>query len=380
VGRTTRPRGPRSDGRTGTADVVDRRGFLRRLGRQGATRDVAPVVTGPRVLWRVASSYPRSLDILHGAVEYVADRVEALTGGRFVLQVFPPGEIVPGLGVMDAVQQRTVHAGLTAGYYYVGKNPAFAFDTAIPFGLSARQRLAWLHRGGGRDLLREVYADFGIHPIPLGSTGAQMGGWFREPVDTVDDLRGLRMRIPGIGGEIMTRLGVSVQVLAGADVYPALERGAIDATEWVGPYDDERLGLHEIAGRYYYPGWWEPGVTTTLQVGRRAYDELPGVYREVLETACREATSVTLARYDAANPAALRRLVRDHGVELLPFSAGILEASWRESRSYLEERSAEDEGFRKVYASFRRFRSVAFPYFAGNELAYANFAFPRREP
>ncbi|HSR42247.1 MAG TPA: ABC transporter substrate-binding protein, partial [Longimicrobiales bacterium] len=185
-------------------------------------------------MWRVASSYPRSLDILHGAVEYVAERVEALTAGGFVLRVFPPGEIVPGLGVMDAVQQRTVHAGLTAGYYYVGKNPAFAFDTAIPFGLSARQRLAWLHRGGGRDLLAEVYADFGIHPIPLGSTGAQMGGWFREPVDDLADLRGLRMRIPGIGGEIMTRLGVSVQVLAGADVYPALERGAIDATEWVG--------------------------------------------------------------------------------------------------------------------------------------------------
>ncbi len=359
---------------------MDRRGFLGRLGPQSAARGAAPVVSGPRVLWRVASSYPRSLDILHGAVEYVADRVEALTGGRFVLRVFPPGEIVPGLGVMDAVQQRTVHAGLTAGYYYVGKNPAFAFDTAIPFGLSARQRLAWLHRGGGRDLLREVYADFAIHPIPLGSTGAQMGGWFREPVDSVADLRGLRMRIPGIGGEIMTRLGVSVQVLAGGDIYPALERGAIDATEWVGPYDDERLGLHEIARRYYYPGWWEPGVTTTLQVGRRAYDELPRVYREVLETACREATSMTLARYDAANPAALRRLVRDHGVELLPFSAEILEASWRESRSYLEERSDEDEGFRTVYASFRRFRSLAFPYFAGNELAYANFAFPRREP
>ncbi len=361
---------------------MDRRDFLDRVAagpsREGPGGQEAPnVVTGRRVEWRLASSYPRNLDILHGAAEYVAERVAQLTGDRFTLRVFPPGEIVPGLGVMDAVQQRTVQAGLTAGYYYVGKSPALAFDTAVPFGLSARQRFAWLYRAGGRELLQDVYADFGVHAIPLGSTGGQMGGWFRRPLDGLDDLRGLRMRIPGIGGEIMTRLGVSVQVLAGADVYPALERGAIDAVEWVGPYDDERLGLHQIAENYYYPGWWEPGVTTTLQVGRRAWDELPSLYREALEGACREATLLTLARYDAANPSALERLVEEHGVRLRRFSDDVMEAAWEESRAYLEEQAAADDAFRTVYESFADFRSVVFPYFAGNELAFARFAFPK---
>jgi len=358
------------------AESLGRRSFLARAVQGGAP---GGTVSGPEVTWHVASSYPRNLEILHGAAEYVAERVSALTGGRFTLRVFPPGELVPGLGVMDAVQQRSVHAGLTAGYYYVGKSSALAFDTAVPFGLSARQRFAWLYRAGGLELLREVYADFGIHAIPLGSTGGQMGGWFRTPVDGLDDLRGLRMRIPGMGGEIMSRLGVSVQVLAGADVYPALERGAIDAVEWVGPHDDERLGLHEIARYYYYPGWWEPGVNTTLQVGRRAYRELPAVYREILESACREATAVTLARYDAANPAALVRLVEDHGVRLRAFSDEILRAAWDESEAYMEEQAAADAAFRRVHDSFRRFRASVYPYFAGNELTYARFAFRKLE-
>ena len=357
-------------------ESLGRRGFLGRALQAGGS---GAVVSGPAVTWHVASSYPRNLEILHGAAAYVAERVSTLTDGRFALRIFPPGELVPGLGVMDAVQQRSVHAGLTAGYYYVGKNPALAFDTAVPFGLSARQRFAWLYCAGGLELLREVYADFGIHPIPLGSTGGQMGGWFRTPVEGLDDLRGLRMRIPGIGGEIMARLGVSVQVLAGADVYPALERGAIDAVEWVGPHDDERLGLHEIAPYYYYPGWWEPGVTTTLQVSRRAYRELPATYRQILESACREATAVTLARYDAANPAALSRLVEDHGVRLRAFPDPILRAAWNESEAYMEERAAADATFRRVHDSFRAFRSRIYPYFAGNELAFARFAFPRLE-
>ena len=208
----------------------------------------------PRIRWRLASSFPRSLDTIFGASEVMANRVEELTGGQFSIRVYPAGEIVPGLQVLDGVQQNNVDMGHSAGYYYIGKNPALVFDTAVPFGLTARQQVAWM-KAGGLDLMREVYADFNIINFPGGNTGTQMGGWFRNPVNSLEELKGLKMRIPGLGGKVMSRLGVTVQVLAGGDIYPALERGAIDATEWVGPYDDQKLGFHKVAKNYYYPGW-----------------------------------------------------------------------------------------------------------------------------
>lgn len=335
------------------------------------------VATGPRVNWRLATSFPRSLDLIHGAGERIAERVSALTGGQFTMRVYAAGEIVPGLQVMDAVMQGTVQCGLTAGYYYIGKNPALAFDSSVPFGLTARQQIAWMYHGGGMDLMNAIYADFGVVTYPAVSTGGQMGGWFREPVSSLDDLNGLRMRIPGIGGEIMARLGVTVQVLAGGDIYPALERGAIDATEWVGPYDDEKLGFHQIAENYYYPGWWEPGLMGSLFVSQAAFDELPSTYQEVLRSACAEVFSRSLAAYDHANPEALRRLVQEHGVVLREYSPDIMEGAWREANAYLEEQAAADASFRRVYENWRDFRAQAYPYFAGNELSFANFAFPR---
>jgi TRAP-type mannitol/chloroaromatic compound transport system substrate-binding protein len=338
-----------------------------------ATADAA--VQGPEVSWRLATSFPPSLDILHGAAERISERISALTGGRFRIRVYAAGEIVPPLQVMDAVQQRTVQAGLTGGYYYIGKNPALAFDSTLPFGLNARQQSAWLLHGGGLALMESVYADFGILPIPAGNTGTQMGGWFREPVNSVSDLQGLRMRIPGIGGEIMARLGTSVQVLGGPDIYPALERGAIDATEWVGPYDDEKLGFYQIAPNYYLPGWWEPGLNAILQVSREAYDQLPEPYQELLRMACHESMVDMLARYDVENPKALNRLVNEHGVQLRAFSEEILQAAWRESNAFLEEQAASDATFRRVYESWNAYRLEVFPYFAGNEQHYARFAF-----
>ncbi|MHC4925491.1 MAG: TRAP transporter substrate-binding protein [Planctomycetota bacterium] len=334
-------------------------------------------ISGPRVSWRLATSFPRSLDLIHGAGEKIAERVEAITGGNFTIRVYAAGEIVPALQVMDAVQQGTVQCGVSPGYYYIGKNPALAFDSSVPFGLSTRQQLAWFYHGGGLDLLNSVYADFGIVTFPAVSTGGQMGGWFRREVSSLADLGGLRMRIPGMGGEIMARLGVTVQTLGGGDIYPALERGAIDATEWVGPYDDEKLGFHQIAKNYYYPGWWEPGLTGSLLVSQSAYDELPVAYQQALRSACAESMSDRLAAYDAANPAALRRLVQDHGVTLREFSPEILDAAWRESNAYLEEQAAGDASFKRVYDNWKEFRAAAFPYFAGNELGYANNAFPR---
>ncbi|MDT8340057.1 MAG: TRAP transporter substrate-binding protein DctP [Longimicrobiales bacterium] len=338
-----------------------------------ASADAA--VQGPEVSWRLATSFPPSLDILHGAAERIAARIGELSGGRFRIRVYAAGEIIPALQVMDAVQQGTVQAGFTGGYYYVGKSPALAFDSTVPFGLNARQQSAWLLHGGGLTLMEEVYADFGIIPIPAGNTGTQMGGWFRRPVETVSDLQGLRMRIPGIGGEIMARLGASVQVLGGPDIYPALERGAIDATEWVGPYDDEKLGFYQIAPNYYLPGWWEPGLNAILQVSRTAYDQLPAPYQGLLRMACHESMTDMLARYDVENPRALRRLVQEHGVRLRAFSDEILRAAWRESNAFLEEQAAADATFRRVYESWNAYRMEVFPYFAGNEQHYARFAF-----
>jgi TRAP-type mannitol/chloroaromatic compound transport system substrate-binding protein len=368
----------------GTAGLVGAAGAVT-IGGCGAEGGDAPGdgtgadAQGPEVSWRLATSFPPSLDILHGSAQRLAERVAALTSGRFRMRVYAAGEIVPPLQIMDAVQQGTIQAGYTAGYYYIGKSPALAFDSTVPFGLNARQQISWLYHGGGMDLLREVYSDFGIVQFPCGNTGAQMGGWFRRPVSTLSDLQGLRMRIPGIGGEIMSRLGSTVQVLGGPDIYPALERGAIDATEWVGPYDDEKLGFYQIAPNYYMPGWWEPGLSTTLQVGRAAWDALPQGYQEVLASACRETNEDMLARYDLENPLALDRLVNEQGVQLRVFSDEILEAAWTASNAYLEEQAAADATFRRVYDSFRAYRERAFPYFAGNELHYARFAFAKIE-
>ena len=370
--------------------MIERRRFLKKTGagagalalgacadRGGGGGAAEGDVSGPRVSWRLTSSYPPSTDILYGAVERIAERVSALTGGNFTMRVYGAGEIVPALQVMDGVMQGTIQAGVSPGYYYVGKHPALAFDTAIPFGLDTRQQIAWLYYGGGLDLLNAIYADFGLVTFPAIGTGGQMGGWFREPIGGLSDLNGLRMRIPGLGGEIMARLGVTVQVLGAAEIYPALERGAIDATEWVGPHDDEKLGFHQVAKNYYYPGWWEPGVSGSMMVSLEAYNDLPRAYQEVLSTVCGEVFSHCIASYDAANPAALRRLVNEHGVTLREYPGEILDAAWRESNAMLEEQASADATFREVYDSWRTFRDGSFPYAAGNELAYANAAFGR---
>jgi TRAP-type mannitol/chloroaromatic compound transport system substrate-binding protein len=371
--------------------TIERRAFLRRAGTGALGATVAgacggpsaspqagdDVLSGPTVRWRMQTSFTPSLELLHGSGVRIAERVEAMTGGNFTMRVYAAGEIVPGLQVMDAVMQGTLECGLTSGYYYIGKHPALAFDTAIPFGMNTRETLAWLHHGGGLDLINEIYAQFGIVSIPATTTGGQMGGWFREPVNSLAELAGVRMRIPGIGGEIMARLGVTVQTLAAPEIYPALERGAIDAVDWVGPHDDEVLGLHQIAKNYYYPGWWEPGVTVGLLVGRAAYDELPEPYRQALRTACGETFCDRLAAYDALNPSAMERLVRDHGVIVRAYSADIMDAAWRESRAYLDDLAQANAEFRRVYDSYRAFRDVQWRYADNTEMAYQRWVIER---
>ena len=339
--------------------------------------EVGPAVqTRRRVQWRLVSSFPRGLDTLYGAAETLAERLEAMSGGMFRIRPYPAGEIVPGLQVLDAVQQGSVDAAHTASYYFIGKNPALAFDAGLPFGLTARQQFAWLYKGGGLDLTRGLFADFNVINFPAGSTGVQMGGWFKREIGGLADLRGLKMRIPGLGGEVMSRLGVTVQVLAGGDIYPALERGAIDATEWVGPYDDERLGFHRVAKHYYYPGWWEPGPTLSFYVNRKSWDALPAEYREMFHTAASEASTLMAAQYDSVNPPAMDRLL-GQGVQLRRFADDIMEAALSESFALYEELARGDAGYRRVYESWKAARREAYRWFDIAETAYATFAFPR---
>jgi TRAP-type mannitol/chloroaromatic compound transport system substrate-binding protein len=342
--------------------------------QDGSEGGVPAVVTRPRLNWRVASSFSRSLDTIYGAAEVLADRVETLSGGRFRIRVYPGGELVPALQVMDAVQSGTVQMGHTASYYYTGKNPAFAFDTCVPFGLTARQLTAWMLHGDGFELMRELFADFNIVNLLGGNTGVQMGGWFRRPIGSLQDLRGMKMRIPGVGGTVMDRLGVSVQLISGGEIYPALERGAIDATEWVGPYDDEKLGFHQIARHYYYPGWWEPGPGLTFYVNRDAWDGLPAEYREIVRAAAAEAHVGMLARYDALNPPALKRLLSG-GVQLHRFPGDVMDAARDATRDIMSDLAASDGGYRRVFESYRTFKEDTYRWFATAEHAFSEYSY-----
>jgi TRAP-type mannitol/chloroaromatic compound transport system substrate-binding protein len=331
------------------------------------------VTTKKKVRWRLASSFPRGLDTIFGAAEILSKQVEALSGGNFTIKVHAAGEIVPGLEVLDAASQGSIDVAHTASYYFTGKNPALAFDTCVPFGLTARQHAAWL-AAGGMDLLRKVYADFKVLNFTGGNTGAQMGGWFRREINSTEDLKGLKMRIPGLGGEVMSRMGATVQVIAGGDIFPALERGAIDATEWVGPYDDEKLGFFKVAKLYYYPGWWEPGPALTFLVGQRAWDQLPKEYQQIFEVASAYASSAMQIAYDEKNPPALQRLLKQ-GVQLKPFSPEIMTSARDTSRALLEEYAAKDAGYKTVYEHWNQARKDMFAWFGTAELAYAKFAF-----
>lgn len=343
---------------------MNRRAFI--------TKPTGPFVqTQQRVTWRLASSFARSLDTIYGAAETLTNRVEALTGGNFRIRAYPGGELVPALEVLDSVQKGAVQMGHTASYYYIGKNPALAFETSVPFGLTARQYNAWMQHGG-RELIESLLADFNVLPLPGGNTGVQMGGWFRREINSLADLNGLKMRIPGLGGAVMDRLGVTVQVIASGDIYPALERGTIDATEWVGPYDDEKLGFHQVAKNYYYPGWWEPGPALTFYVNRDAWDSLSSEYQHVLRAAASEAGLGMMTSYDAKNPPALQRLLASD-VKLRPFPNDLLEAAQRTAFDIMEEQAAADPTYNRVYTAFKQFRDASYRWFNTTEQAYADF-------
>lgn len=321
------------------------------------------------VRWRLASSYPKNLDTIHGIAVRLAKHVAEMTDGGFHIQVLGPGEVVPGLQVLDAVQNETVEIGHTASIYYSGKNKAFAIDTGLPFGMTPRQHLSWMYRGGGLELFREFFKTYGIVNFPGGSTGVQMGGWFRREVNTLNDLKGLKMRIPGISGDVVARLGVVPQNIAGGDTYPALERGTIDAVEWVGPYDDEKLGFNKVAKYYYYPGWWDCTGQLAFYVGANAWSALPPQYQRVFEVAAAEASWDMLSHYDASNMAPLRRLIAS-GTELRPFSREIMEGGYRAAFSLYTEEAEKNPEFRKIYGEWRKFREDIVTWFRVAEASF----------
>ncbi|MBC7781743.1 MAG: TRAP transporter substrate-binding protein [Proteobacteria bacterium] len=328
--------------------------------------------TTPAVRWRMQSSFPKSLDTLFGAAQMFCERVERLTGGRFQIRPFAAGEIVGGLQVLDAVQNGTIEVGHTASYYYIGRNRALAFDTALPFGLNARQQNAWMYYGNGLELMRDLFRDFNIVSFPAGNTGTQMGGWFRREIRSLKDMEGLRFRIPGLAGEMLSRIGVLPQVIAPADIYPALERGTIDATEFVGPYDDEKLGLAKVTRFYYYPGFWEGGAQLSIYVGLKEWEKLPREFQQAIDVASAEININMLAEYDAKNPAALARIQRT-GVQVRPFPVDVMQAAQKAAFAIYDEESAKNPAFAKIYANWRAFRDAQHSWHRTAELAYDSF-------
>jgi TRAP-type mannitol/chloroaromatic compound transport system substrate-binding protein len=328
----------------------------------------------PTLNWQMATSWPPALDTIFGGAQVFADRVTALTAGKFTITPRAAGELAPGLEVLNVVEEGAVPIGHTASYYYIGKSPVTAFGTALPFGLTARQQNAWLYEGGGLKMLQDVYASrFGVIQFPAGNTGVQMGGWFNKEINSVSDLPGLKMRIPGLGGQVMDKLGVTVQVLAGGEIFQALQTGAIDAAEWVGPYDDEKLGFQTVTRYYYYPGWWEPGPALEVEINLEEWNKLPQEYQEAIKSAAFEANTIMLARYDARNPAALARLLTDSEVELRPYPADVMQAAEEASFELFDEFAAQDTDFGSILSEWKVFRDSIQPWFGYAETAFLNY-------
>src|SRR5436190_757254 len=354
---------------------MKRREFLKTAGigiAGSAVADTAIAQSAPELKWRLTASWPKSLDTLYGGCEYFSKRIAEITDNRFQIQPFAAGEIVPGLQVLDAVQSGTVEMGNTAMYYYWGKDPAMTFGTALPFGLNSRQMNSWLRFGGGNELLNDLLKNYNCIGVAAGNTGAQMGGWFRKELKTVDDLKGLKFRVGGFAGTILSRLGVAPQHLAGGDIYPALEKGTIDACEWVGPYDDEKLGFQKVAQNYYYPGWWEGGPMLHHFVNLDHWNSLPAPYKSLVKTASSMANEWMQAKYDMQNPAALKRLVAA-GAQLRPFPQPVMDASLRAALDVYAEVSKTNADFKKVWEAMLAFRNDEYLWWQVAELTYDTY-------
>lgn len=359
-----------------TEQGVSRRKILAASGTAAAAAATVatPAVaqSAPEVKWRLTSSFPKQLDVIYGAAGVLAKVVSDATDGKFQIQTFAAGEIAPGLQALDVVQSGAVECAQTPVYFYAGKDPVLAFGTGTPFGLNARQQHAWWFHGGGAEIVNASLAKFNAIGFPAGNSGTQMGGFFRKEINGLDDLKGLKFRIGGFGGQVMAKLGVVPQNIAPGDLYPALERGTIDAAEFVAPADDEKLGLHRIAKYYYYPGFWEGGAMMHLVVGLDAYNKLPKNYQAILHAACELANNNMLSRFDALNPAALRRMV-GQGAELKPFPLPVMEASLKAANELYAEIAGKNESFKKALESYNNFRGESLLWWQVGEFSFDNF-------
>ena len=360
---------------------MQRRKFLAGAGAGAAATVAAPAIVHAQaqVRWRLASSFPKSLDTIYGASEVFAKHVSAATGGKFQISVHAAGELMPAFGVLDGVQNGTVEAAHTAPYYFFGKDPTFAMDCAIPFGMNARQMTAWMFEGNGMKLFREFYRGFNIVNFVMGNTGAQMGGWYRKEIKSVADMKGLKMRIGGFGGKVLERIGSVPQNIPAGEIYTTLEKGTIDSAEWVGPYDDLKLGFYKVAPWYAYPGWWEGGPQLTLFVNTKAYDALSAEYKAILEAAASHAHVVMLASYDGKNPAALKQLVAG-GTKLFRMPKDVMDAAFKAAYAVYGELSASNPAWKKIYTDYNAFLREQNLWFRFTESAFDNYMQSQRIP
>ena len=349
---------------------MQRRKFIKTAGVGAASVAAVSTVAAPaiaqsmpEVKWRLTSSFPKSLDTLYGGSELFAKLIGEMSDNKFQVRAFAAGEIVPGLQVADAVQNGTVECGQTAAYYYFGKHPNFVFETGLPFSMNQRQYYAWLEFGGGHELINEFYKEYNFRSLTFGGTGCQMGGWFRKEIKSMDDMKGLKFRVGGFAGLILERLGVVPQQIAGGDIYPALEKGTIDACEWVGPYDDEKLGFNKVAKYYYTPGVMELEAVNQLMISKAAWASLPPRYQAVLRYACDYAMTEMLASYDAKNADAIARLVAA-GTQLSVLPEEIIKALRVALENVLDEEAAANEQFKKILKNWRQFRNNQHRWFS----------------
>jgi TRAP-type mannitol/chloroaromatic compound transport system substrate-binding protein len=354
---------------------MQRRRFLQGAGLAGilAAGSAPAVIHAQEVIrWRLASSFPKSLDTIYGAAEDFANILKTMSDGKFEVQVYAAGELVPAFGVLDAVQQGTIELAHTAPYYFFGKNETFAMDCAIPFGLNSRMLTAWMYDGGGNQLMNEFYAKFNIVSLPMGNTGAQMGGWYRKEIKSVDDIKGLKMRIGGFGGRVLAKIGGVPQNIPGGEIYQALEKGTIDAAEWVGPYDDLKLGFYKVAPNYYYPGWWEGGAQLALYINKELFDKLPKAYQQMVRAAASHAHVMMQAKYDARNPQALKQLIAN-GAKLQRFPKEVMDAAFKARNEVYAELNDSNPDWKRIYTEYEKFLRDQYAWFRLADLSFDQY-------